>query len=79
MIALHAGFIDTGPTGMAAGFTGPKLVAADVVAQALEAVEAGREEVLVDERTRFMKASLSDDLTLIYPDVEKQWRASLAR
>lgn len=79
VVALHSGFIDTGPTGMAAGFTGPKLAAADVVAQALDAVEDGREEVLVDERTRFMKASLPDDLKLIYPDVEKQWRASQTR
>jgi len=79
VVAVHAGFIDTGPTGMAAGFTGPKLVAADVVAQALDAVETSQEEVLVDERTRLMKASLPDDLKLIYPDVERQWRASLAR
>ncbi len=79
VVALHAGFIDTGPAGMAASFTGPKLAASDVVAQALDAVESGREEVLVDKRTRFMKASLSDDLNLIYPDVEKQWRASRDR
>lgn len=79
VVALHAGFIDTGPTGMAAGFAGPKLAAAQVVSQALDAAEAGREEVLVDERTRFMKASLPDDLNLIYPDVERQWRASLTR
>jgi hypothetical protein len=57
---------------MAAGFTGPKLDAADVVARALEAVETGQEEVLVGDRTKLMKASLSDDLNLIYPDVEKQ-------
>lgn len=79
VVALHAGFIETGPTGMAAGFNGPKLAAADVVAQALDAVETGQEEVLVDDRTRFMKASLPDDLKLIYPDVEKQWRAFLTR
>lgn len=78
LVALHFGFVDTGPTGMAAGYTGPKLEAADVVAQALDAVESGREEVLVGDRTKFIKASLSDDLNLIYPEVERQWLATRA-
>jgi len=76
VVGLHAGFIDTGPRGMAAGFTGPKLDPADVTAQALDAVEAGVEEVLADERTRMIKAALPHDLAAIYPDIERQWRAS---
>jgi hypothetical protein len=40
-------------------------------------VEAGHEELLVDERTRNMKASLPRDLELIYPEIERQWQASL--
>jgi NAD(P)-dependent dehydrogenase (short-subunit alcohol dehydrogenase family) len=72
VIAAHSGFIDTR---LAEGFDVPKHSPGDVAAQILEAVELGREEVLVDERTRAMKASLPNDLELIYPAVERQWAA----
>ncbi len=58
VVAVHAGFIDTD---MAALVTGPKDSPESVVGQALDAVEAGQVEVLADERTRSMKASLSRD------------------
>lgn len=76
VVGLHAGFIDTGPDGMAAGFTGPKLDPTDVARQAFDAVECGLEEVLADDRTRMIKAALPRDLDAIYPDVERQWRAA---
>jgi NAD(P)-dependent dehydrogenase (short-subunit alcohol dehydrogenase family) len=72
VVAAHSGFIDTR---LAEGFDVPKHAPRDVAAQILDAVESGREEVLVDERTRAIKASLPNDLELIYPDVEAQWAA----
>jgi hypothetical protein len=42
----------------------------------IEAVEAGSEEVLADERTRNVKANLPRDLELIYPEIARQWQAS---
>jgi hypothetical protein len=41
-----------------------------VAQQASGAVEAGEIEVLADERSRFVKASLSRDHELIYPPVQ---------
>jgi len=56
VIAVHAGYIDTD---MAAAQTGPKISPEDVVSQVLQAIENGDEEVLADELTRSVKASLS--------------------
>ncbi len=44
---------------------------------ALDAVEAGQIEVLADERTRFVKASLPRDHELIYPPVQAFWDAAV--
>ncbi|PKV89255.1 SDR family oxidoreductase [Streptomyces sp. TLI_146] len=55
-VAVHAAFIDTD---MAAGVDQPKTSPVDVAHQVLDAVEAGREEVLADEITRQVKAALS--------------------
>jgi NAD(P)-dependent dehydrogenase (short-subunit alcohol dehydrogenase family) len=67
VVGVHAGFIDTR---LAAGVDAPKHAPEDVADQVLDAVEAGREEVLADERTRAMKQSLPRDLELIYPRLE---------
>jgi NAD(P)-dependent dehydrogenase (short-subunit alcohol dehydrogenase family) len=72
VVGVHAGFIDTD---MAAGVDAPKISPADVAAQVLDAVEGGRIEVLAGERTRRVKASLSRDHELIYPDVQAKWDA----
>jgi len=61
VVGLHAGFIDTD---MARGFDAPKITPQDVVAQALKALEAGEEEVLVDEPTRQVKDGLSHGVYL---------------
>jgi NAD(P)-dependent dehydrogenase (short-subunit alcohol dehydrogenase family) len=53
---LHVGFIDTDLTH---GFDVPKVQPSDVVIQSLDGVEAGLKEVLADEGTRIIKASLS--------------------
>ena len=70
VVAVHASFIDTG---MAAGFDAPKVSPESVARQVLDAVEAGQVEVLADERTRQVKASLPRDHELIYPPVQAAW------
>jgi NAD(P)-dependent dehydrogenase (short-subunit alcohol dehydrogenase family) len=72
VIGVHAGFIDTD---MTAGIDAPKSSPVDVARQVLDAVEAGQVEVLADERTRQVKAALSRDQELIYPDVRARWAA----
>lgn len=71
---MHAGFIDTG---MAAGVDAPKISPESVARQAFDAVEAGQVEVLADERSRFVKASLPRDHELIYPPVQAFWDAAV--
>jgi hypothetical protein len=41
-----------------------------------DALEADREEVLADQRTRNIKAAVPRDLELIYPAQRQQWEAS---
>ena len=70
VVAVHAGFVDTD---MAALVDAPKLSPESVARQAFDAVEAGQTEVLADERTRTVKASLSRDQELIYPPIQEFW------
>jgi short-subunit dehydrogenase len=70
VVAVHASFIDTD---MAAGTDAPKISPESVAQQVFDAVEAGEVEVLVDDRSRFVKASLSRDHELIYPAVQEFW------
>ncbi|MER5548126.1 Rossmann-fold NAD(P)-binding domain-containing protein [Streptomyces sp. NPDC002589] len=56
VVGVHCGYIDTD---MAAHVAGPKNTPESIAAQAFDAVEAGRTEVLADERTRRAKADLS--------------------
>jgi short-subunit dehydrogenase len=58
VLGVHAGPVDTD---MASGLTLPKVTPVDVVRQVLNALEAGRDEVLVDDMTRQVKAGLSDE------------------
>jgi NAD(P)-dependent dehydrogenase (short-subunit alcohol dehydrogenase family) len=70
VVAVHASFIDTA---MAEGIDAPKVSPESVAVQTFDAVEAGQVEVLTDERTRFVKESLSRDHELIYPPVQAFW------
>ena len=70
VIAVHASFIDTD---MASGIDAPKISPESVAQQTFDAVESGNIEVLADERTRFIKESLSHDHELIYPEVQTFW------
>ena len=54
--ALHMAFVDTD---LVRGIDGPKTSPAEIVARALDGVEAGLDEVLADERTRLVKQGLS--------------------
>ena len=74
VIGVHAGFIDTD---MAALTDAPKVSPESVAQQVFDAVEAGQIEVLADDRSRFVKASLSRDHELIYPDVQAFWDAAI--
>ena len=74
VVAVHAGFIDTD---MAALTDAPKISPESVARQVFDAVEAGQIEVLADERSRFVKASLSRDHELIYPPIEEFWDAAV--
>jgi NAD(P)-dependent dehydrogenase (short-subunit alcohol dehydrogenase family) len=74
VVAVHAGFINTD---MAAMVDAPKISPETVARQAFDAVEAGQAEVLVGERTRSIKASLSRDQELIYPSVQELWDSAL--
>jgi NAD(P)-dependent dehydrogenase (short-subunit alcohol dehydrogenase family) len=72
VVGVHAGWIDTD---MAATVEDDKISPADVVAQTLDAVEHGDPEVLADDRTRGVKASLPTDQATLYPDVQQRWDA----
>ena len=74
VVAVHAGFINTD---MAALVDAPKISPESVAQQAFDAVEAGQIEVLADERTRSIKASLSRDHELIYPPVQAFWDSAV--
>ena len=58
VLGLHVGFIDTDLT---KGVDAPKALPADVVSETLDALEAGKTEVMADEGTRTLKLSLSSE------------------
>jgi NAD(P)-dependent dehydrogenase (short-subunit alcohol dehydrogenase family) len=73
VVAVHVGFVDTDLT---AGFDVDKIAPQAVAISALDALEAGSSEAVVDDFSRNVKAGLHDDLNLIYPGVEEQFNAS---
>jgi NAD(P)-dependent dehydrogenase (short-subunit alcohol dehydrogenase family) len=64
--ALHVGYMDTD---MAAHIEGPKSDPAAIANLALDGVEAGEFEVVADEVSRTVKASLSGPVTGTYPSL----------
>ena len=73
LVGVHVGYVDTD---LIASFDVDKIAPGEVAAAALDGLEAGAPEVLVDEQTRQVKAGLSDDHRLIYPGVEEQFAAA---
>jgi NAD(P)-dependent dehydrogenase (short-subunit alcohol dehydrogenase family) len=74
VLGVHAGLIDTD---MTSAFDRPKSKPADVVRQIFAALEAGRDEVLVDDLTRQIKAGLSGEAS-IYLDFDPNRAAPAA-
>jgi NAD(P)-dependent dehydrogenase (short-subunit alcohol dehydrogenase family) len=64
VVAVHASFIDTD---LSRGLEVPKSSPEEVVRLALDAVEAGEEEAIVDEATRQVKQGLSHSVYLKDP------------
>ncbi len=75
VVGVHVGYVDTDLT---AGLDVDKIEPAAVAASALNAVEAGEPEAIVDEVSRHVKAGLSDDHRLIYPQLEREFAALFA-
>jgi NAD(P)-dependent dehydrogenase (short-subunit alcohol dehydrogenase family) len=75
LVGVHVGFVDTD---LIASFEVEKLAPSAVAVAALDGLEAGAPEVLVDDQSREVKAALSDDHNLIYPGVEEQFAAAAA-
>jgi hypothetical protein len=67
VVTVHASFIGTDMAALVDASTGSP---GSVARQAFDVVEAGEIEVPADERSRFVKASLSRDHELIYPPVQ---------
>src|SRR4051812_36899461 len=75
VVGVHVGFVDTDLT---AALDVDKVEPAVVAAAALDAVEAGEPEAVVDEVSRQVKAGLSDDHQTLYPQVELEFAALFA-
>lgn len=70
---MHVGFVDTDLT---AAPDVPKTAPAAVVGAAgLDAVESGAREAVVDDISRQVKAGLSNDHQLIYPQLHQEFAA----
>ncbi len=75
VVGVHVGFVDTDLT---AALDVEKIKPAAVASAALDAVEAGEPEAVVDDVSRQVKAGLSDDHRLLYPQIALDFAALLA-
>lgn len=75
VVGVHVGYVDTDLT---AGLDTDKVPPQLVASSALDALEAGEPEALVDEASRAVKSALHDDHGLIYPGIEAQFAAAAA-
>ena len=66
--SVHVGYMDTD---MAAGVDAPKTDPAHVAALALDAVESGVPEVLVDDVSRQVRAGLAGGVAALYPGLAR--------
>jgi hypothetical protein len=67
---VHVGFVDTDLT---AGLDIDKVAPQTVATSALDALERGDSEAVVDDVSRTVKANLHDDHNLIYPGIEAEF------
>ena len=75
VVGVHVGYVDTDLT---AELVGDKVAPQAVAVSALDALEQGSPEALVDDLARNVKAGLSDDQNLIYPGIADQFNALAA-
>jgi NAD(P)-dependent dehydrogenase (short-subunit alcohol dehydrogenase family) len=75
VIAVHAAFI---ATDMVAAMDVEKITPEVVADATMRGIEAGDEQVLVDEYSRMVKSSLADDQELLYPDIRRHFEAARA-
>jgi NAD(P)-dependent dehydrogenase (short-subunit alcohol dehydrogenase family) len=75
VVGVHVGFVDTDLT---VGLEVDKVAPAAVAATALDALEAGQPEAVVDDFSREVKAGLSDDQHSLYPQIEQDFAALAA-
>jgi NAD(P)-dependent dehydrogenase (short-subunit alcohol dehydrogenase family) len=75
VVGVHVGFVDTDLT---ATLDLDKIAPAAVATAALDAVQAGEPEAVVDEFSRQVKAGLSDDQHTLYPRIEQDFAALTA-
>jgi NAD(P)-dependent dehydrogenase (short-subunit alcohol dehydrogenase family) len=73
VVGVHVGFVDTDLT---AALPVDKIAPQAVAVAALNALEQGRPEAVVDELSRNVKAGLFDDQNLIYPGIADQFNAT---
>jgi NAD(P)-dependent dehydrogenase (short-subunit alcohol dehydrogenase family) len=75
VVGVHVGYVDTDLT---AGLEAPKIAPEVVATSALDALESGAAEAVVDDVSRGVKAGLHDDHNLIYPGLEAEFNAAAA-
>jgi NAD(P)-dependent dehydrogenase (short-subunit alcohol dehydrogenase family) len=73
VVGVHVGFVDTD---LIASLEVEKISPAIVAASALDALEAGEPEAIVDDFSRAVKAGLSDDQHTLYPQIEQEFLAT---
>lgn len=75
VVGVHVGFVDTDLT---AGMDGDKVAPQTVAASALDALEAGKTEAIVDEASAAVRGSLSGPGDAVLPGSEASVRAAYA-
>jgi NAD(P)-dependent dehydrogenase (short-subunit alcohol dehydrogenase family) len=74
VVGVHVGYVDTDLT---AGLDVKKVATQLVATVALDALEDGAPEAIVDDFSRSIKSALHDDHNLIYPGIADQFDAAV--
>jgi len=68
VVGVHVGYVDTD---MAADIAADKVPPQQVVAEALDAVQAGEAEAIVGDTARHVKSRLHEDVRVLYPQLAR--------
>ncbi len=74
VVGVHAGYIDTD---MTAGIDLPKTLPSDIATATIKAIQAGSEEVLSDQASQQVKATLAADPQALQREMQKVWDSQL--